>query len=114
MQSDTITIVIHNSYPCYYVDYEAEFRYTGSIPGHLTAVEYIPEGFTLASSYGADDGEIWCKLVGIDPERIGDQFHQGDIGVGSLKIHVEQPAQQGATYILHIKLHFEQYNEASI
>ena len=113
LQSDKLVIKLHNAYPCYYIDYEIEWTYIGTVPAHLVAVNIIPENFVLSSAYGADDGEIWIDIPFVEQD-IGEQFHLSEGAAWSLKIHVEQPAKQNWEYRFSIELVFEQWNEASV
>ena len=107
--TDTLIITVHNGYPCYYNDLQVEFDYTGSVPVHIVDIIVEPiGGWTLASAYGADDGEMWVDFV----DGIGSQLHQGDTAAASFKIHVEQPAKQDSTYAFTVKIVLVQWNEA--
>lgn len=100
-------ITINNGYPCYWNDCEVEYTIGGTIPVRVQSIEIIPYDFTLASAYGANDGELWVELV----NGIGSQLHPGDSGASSFKIHVEQCAGQLANYNFDVVLKVVQYNE---
>jgi len=105
--TDTLVVTVNNAYPSYFNDIEVEYRYTGTIPAEVQSIEIIPNGFTLATAYGANDGPIWVKFV----DGIGTKLHQGDEQASSFKIHVEQCAQQGTSYTFTVKLRLVQWNE---
>jgi len=105
--TQTLTVTINNGYPSYFNDIEIEWKYTGSIPAYFVSITIIPNGFTLATSYGANDGPIWVHVVDGYPIQV----HQGDTGAHSFKIHVEQCAAELATYTFTVKLLFVQWNE---
>jgi hypothetical protein len=100
-------ITIYNGYPCYWNDCEVEYTIGGTVPVRVQSIEIIPYGFTLASDYGADDGEIWVKMV----DGLGSQLHPGDESAGSFKVHVEQSAEQLTTYEFDIIIKVVQWNE---
>ena len=105
--TQTLTIAVHNGYPSYYNDLEIHWKYIGSIPAYFVSIEVTPQGFKLASDYGANDGPIWVKVTNGYPIQV----HNGDEGAHSLEIHVEQCAEQGATYTFTVELLFVQWNE---
>ena len=106
----TLIITVTNGYPCYEGDCEIELTSFGTVPAHFESIEIIPDNFTLATSYGANDGELYIILV----DGVGQiQLHQGDMTALSFRVHVEQCAAQGATYTFTVKLVFNQYNESS-
>ena len=106
--TDTLVITINNAYPSYFNDVEVEYQYTGTIPAVVKAINIIPHGFNLASACGANDGPIWVEVV----NGVGAQLHQGDTQASSFKIHVEQCAEQGATYTFTVEIVLVQWNEA--
>lgn len=106
--TDTLVITVNNAYPSYFNDLQIEYEYTGTIPAILKEIKITPVNFHNASSYGANDGEIWIEVV----DGIGSKFHQGDTGASSLKFHIEQCAEQGTTYTFTIEFVFVQWNEA--
>lgn len=105
-------VSIHNAYPCYFNDLEIEWINCGSIPIRIQRIDIVPiGGWQLATAYGADDGPIWIRVV----DGIGSQIHPYpdepyDVA-HSFKIHVEQSAEQGATYQFDIKIIYVQWNE---
>jgi hypothetical protein len=107
LDSNTLTLVIDNGYPSYYNDIECEFENTGSVPVIIDSVVITPTGFTVASDYGADDGEVWIRWVNGE----GTQLEPGERSASSLHIHVEQCAAQGATYTFTIQILCVQWNE---
>ena len=100
-------ITINNGYPCYWNDCEVEYTIGGTIPVKVQSIEIIPYDFTLASAYGANNGELWVKMV----DGLGSQLHPGDQSAGSFKIHVEQCAEQLANYNFDVIIKVVQYNE---
>jgi hypothetical protein len=105
-------VTINNAYPSYFNDLEIEWINCGSIPIHIYRIDIIPiGGWQLASAEGADDGPIWIRIV----DGIGSQIHPFPDEIydvaHSFKIHVEQSAEQGATYQFDIKIIYVQWNE---
>jgi hypothetical protein len=105
--TDTLVVTVNNAYPCYCNDLEVEYEYTGTVPVRVQSITIIPNGFRLASAYGANDGEIYIVVV----DGIGTQLHNGQTGASSFKFHVEQCAVQGATYTFTVQVLLVQYNE---
>jgi hypothetical protein len=101
-------ITVTNGYPCYWNDCEVEFTIGGTVPIIIEDIIITPDNFTLASAYGADDGELWVDVV----DGISLQLHPGDSTAQSFKIHVEQCAAQGATYTFTVTNRLVQYNES--
>jgi hypothetical protein len=100
-------ITIENGYPCYWNDCEVEFMNTGTVPVIIQSYDIIPDNFTLASAYMADDGEVWIDFV----DGIGSQLDPGEDAGSSFKIHVEQCADELATYTFSVELRLVQWNE---
>ena len=101
-------ITVTNGYPCYFGDCEVEFTIGGTVPVIIEDIVITPDNFTMASANGADDGELWVDVV----DGIGLQLHPGQSTAQSFKVHVEQPAAQGAVYTFTIKNKLVQYNES--
>jgi len=104
-------ITVNNGYPCYFGDCEVEFTNVGTIPVIIQSITIIPDNFTLASANGANNGQLWIELVdgvGLQLEPYPDEpYHTAQ----SFKVHVEQCAEQNATYTFSIEIVVVQYNE---
>jgi hypothetical protein len=106
INEETINITLHNVYPCYYNDLEIEYTNVGSVPVKIQSITFTAN-FTLASACCKDDGEVWVEFV----DGVGSQIEPGQKGASSLKIHVEQPAEQGTDYGFTATILFVQWNE---
>jgi hypothetical protein len=105
----TLTVTINEAYPSYYIDLEVEYENCGTIPVIVTGVDIVPDNFTRASGLYENDGEVWIGWA----NGVGHELNPGDDPVGSsLKIHLEQMAEQDATYTFTITIHAVQFNEA--
>ena len=107
LETQTLVVTVNNAYPCYYNDLQVEFTYIGTVPARIQEINIIPDGWTVASAYGADDGPIWIELV----NGIGAQLHEGDKSASSFTFHVEQCAEQGHTYTFTVEIVLVQWNE---
>ena len=95
---ESMTVTINNAYPCYYCTIEFDLVNTGSIPVIIASVTINnpnPDELTV---------ELKPELVGtqIDPEC---SVHV------SLYVHLEQPADMGASYSFSITIEAVQWNE---
>jgi hypothetical protein len=102
-----LIITVHNGYPCYFNDLQVEFTNVGNVPVIIQSITIIPVDFALASDYGANDGELWVALI----NGIGTQLEPGDDAASSFKIHVEQCAEELATYTFTVEVLLVQWNE---
>jgi hypothetical protein len=132
--SDPAEITVTNAYPGYAVDCEVEFANLAQVPVHLERVvitvddpttpinpDYITEcldGTCKTFDNGPDlydlnpatpPDPIYAELVGIP---VGCQFHEGDSDGGSFKFGVRQTAKEHTTYVIKLKLQFNQWNES--
>lgn len=97
----TMTVTITNAYPCvnYYVRFD--IHCLGTVPVHF-------QDFVIT---GPDCAEITITPeTGYDP--ITDtQLHQSQEWLGILKIHLDNTAEENATYTFTITILAHQYNE---
>lgn len=116
LDTQTLVVTIDNGYPSYFNDIQVEFTNTGTIPVKIQSITITASNFTLASAYGANDGEVWIAFV----DGIGTQLDPGDTAASSFKIHVEQSAEQNAggggvedppAYTFTIEVLLVQWNE---
>jgi hypothetical protein len=103
---------VDNGYPCYEADCEVEFTNVGTVPVIIEDINIIPEDFTNASAYGANDGELYVVYV----DGISLQLHpfpdEPHTSASSLRIHVEQMAQEDTCYHFDVEILVVQYNES--
>lgn len=106
-----------NTYPSFYDDCEMEFTNAGSIP---IAVPYLviegADGTTLASDIFAEDGDIWVEWSGETPPnpQVDPIGIPPSIVTGSLKVHVEQTADEGTDYAFEVSVCVHNWNEPTI
>lgn len=105
--TQTLTVTIINGYPCYFNDIQIEYENTGTIPVKVQKITITPIDFTLASGCGENDGEVWVAVI----NGIGTQLHPGDQAGSSFKVHVEQMAEELATYTFTVGIQLVQWNE---
>ena len=108
----TAYITIENAYPCYHVHFSFTIKNTGTIPWKIQSimVDGMPMPNNVPVSLDLDgDGDIDLTLTITD--SIGEQVEPGDSIETSLDLHVEQGAEQGATYTFTITILVVQWNE---
>ncbi|MEM2163601.1 MAG: hypothetical protein QXR62_04150 [Candidatus Bathyarchaeia archaeon] len=104
-----LVVIVGNTYPCYTTTIVAIYEYTGTVPAivNSTIVETI--GWEPASSYGANDGPVFLEIL--YNVTVGTQLHQGDRIEVVIKVHVEQCAEQDASYLFTVEMELIQWNE---
>ncbi|MEM2614314.1 MAG: hypothetical protein QXO15_08855 [Nitrososphaerota archaeon] len=105
----SLVVIVGNTYPCYTTTIVAIYEYTGTVPAivNSTIVETI--GWEPASSYGANDGPVFLEIL--YNVTVGTQLHQGDRIEVVIKVHVEQCAEQDASYLFTVEMELIQWNE---
>lgn len=99
--------LVQNGYPSYFVDCQVEFTNTGTIPVIIEDWRMVNLDFTPASAKDANDGPVWVHFV----DGVGAQVDPGVEQGSSLKIHVEQMAEELAEYNFDIEVCLRQWNE---
>jgi hypothetical protein len=113
--TDTLKIMLNNTYPSYFNDIETEYINTGSVPVIIKNITVIPTpigSWNLASPYwNSTNGPVWVS----PGDGIGSQLDPyswaGEVKSQSFKIHVTQAAAQNATYTFIVKYVLVQWNE---
>ncbi len=110
----TVELMWFNTYPSFTGDCEMEFRNTGTLPIAVPYLVIMPgEETTLASDIFADDGEIWIDWSSGTPPNL--QIDPGERETASLKLHVEQSAEQDRTgdgaYTFLVQVCYHNWNE---
>jgi len=110
-----LVFTIENGYPSYAVDCEVEFLVEGSIPVKVRGTTIVPGmGLTNCTVVGDQTKTMSCdQLTGRFIDNLGGQFDPPDYGASSLKVHVEQPAEQNATYTFDVLVCMAQWNETA-
>lgn len=108
---------IENGYPSYTGDCEVEYTYTGSVPVHVEAIRFDPGDFTgcvvdqspTVGSFTAACDQATVEWV----DGLCVQLHEGDRLAASLRVHVEQEAEQNTSYEFGVGVQLNQYNEST-
>ena len=105
-----------NAYPSFYDDCEMEFTNSGSIP--ITVPYLVIEGdpgTRLATDIFAEDGEVWVEWsANTPPEDQVDPLPPPTVVTGSLKVHVEQIAEETTDYGFSVVVCVHNWNEPSV
>lgn len=111
-----IHVTVENGYPSYAFDCEVEFMNTGTIPVNIAGFGIIP-GTELANctlTGGTQSKTLTCDQLTIKfVDNVGVQLDPEDEVGSSLRVHVEQLAQQGATYDFDLVVCVAQWNEGA-
>jgi len=113
----TMVLTVENGYPSYSVDCEIEFTNTGSIPVIIRGWRFTPlsglEGCTV-QYFGTGSGILTCEEMTVEfIDGFGTQIDPGDpLGVASsLRLHIEQAAEQNATFEWMLEVCVTNWNE---
>jgi len=114
--SQILHFTIDNGYPCYTADCEVEFTYRGSVPGIVQSISFVPgTGLTNCqvdqSPFTGTFVAECDQLTVIWADGKGSQLHDGDFLGSSLRVHVEQPAEENSQYDFDVELQLVQWNE---
>jgi predicted ribosomally synthesized peptide with SipW-like signal peptide len=113
----TLGLTITNGYPSYSVDCEIESTNTGSVPVIIRGWRFTPgaglEGCTT-QTFGTGSVVATCRELTVQLiDNLGVQVDPGDpLGVASsLRVHVEQPAEQNAIFGFELEMCVTNWNE---
>jgi len=110
--------LIENGYPSYIGDCEVEFTYLGSIPVLVEAIRFIP-GAELTGCVVDQDpftGSFiaYCDQLTVEwVDGLCVQLHEGSKLASSLRVHVEQEAEQSTQYPFSIEVQLNQWNDST-
>ena len=109
-----IHVVIDNAYPSYAVDCEVHFTNDGTIPVIVRGTTVVPASGNLTNCVQA--GNNWktltCDQLTVEfVDNLGSQIDPNDKAASSLVVHVEQPADQDASYAFDVLVCMAQWNE---
>ncbi|MDH3308213.1 MAG: hypothetical protein OEO77_11930 [Acidimicrobiia bacterium] len=108
---------IGNGYPSYTADCEVEYTYTGSVPAHVEAIHFVPGDFTgCAVNQSPTVGSFVasCDQATVTwANGLCSQLHENDFLGSSLRVHVEQGAEQNAVYGFGVEVQLNQFNESA-
>ena len=94
---EKVIVTIENAYPCYECEVNVTVQNHGTLPMRIARVDVInpnPDELTVTHQ--------GLKDVELDP---------GEWVVGTVKVHLEQPALQGHIYTFNIELHLELWRD---
>jgi len=91
-----VTVTVTNGYPCYEVYLHFSVQNVGTVPVRLQAINVINLNPCITV-------EAW--------DGLGEQLEPGDRRDNSMRIHVEQCADELATYTFTVEFYYVQYNE---
>jgi hypothetical protein len=112
--NNTMHLVIENGYPSYSVDCEVEYVNDGTIPWIIRGTTILPLSPNLHNCVltGNQTKTLTCdELTVILVDGVGSQIDPGDGVASSVRVHVEQPAEQNAEYLFAIQICVGQWNE---
>jgi hypothetical protein len=107
---------IDNGYPSYAVDCEVHFQNDGTIPVIVRGfrIEALSQNLTDCHVTPGNPIKLECdELTVYYYDGLGTQLHPGDQKAGSLVVHIEQPAEQLATYEFEVQVCMAQWNEGA-
>lgn len=104
---DTVEIALSNVYPCYFQSVSMEYHINGNIA--LIIDHWEVDSQTVTPGYAMEicNGAIEIMIL----DGVGTQWHPGQNGESSLRIHVLQPAAEDTTYAFTVSVVGVQYNE---
>ena len=114
--NNLLHLVIENGYPSYSVDCEVEYKNDGTIPFIIRGfgIEATSPNLTNCSLTGDQNKTLACdQLTVILIDGIGSQIHPGESVASSVRVHVEQAADQDTLYSFAIKFCVAQWNESA-
>jgi hypothetical protein len=107
---------IDNGYPSYAVDCQVHFQVEGTVPIIVRGVSIAEVSDNLSNCELVNGQQITLTCdqltVMFTTGYVGAQIHPDDTAAGSLTVHVEQPAKEGAEYEFEVKACVAQWNEA--
>ena len=92
-------ITIVNAYPCITYTIPFDLHGIGSVPVHMALIP-IPDNINPS----------WVTAPNMD----GVQLHEGDRYDGEIIVHLDNSAEENATYTFAFELYYWQYNELPI
>ncbi len=98
ISGDTLTLTVYDAYPCIEYHFPISVTGTGSVPVH-----------TNWMVVGGTANPDWITFPDWGPGFA--QIHQGDVLNGEIVIHLDNTAEQLATYTFSVELDYWQYNE---
>lgn len=107
-------LVVQNGYPSYAVDCEVHYVNNGSIPVIIsgTDIRAVSPNLTNCVLSGDQTKVLTCdQLTVVFADGIGAQLDPNGELASSLRLHVEQPAEQDSTFRFQVRVCMAQWNE---
>jgi hypothetical protein len=115
--NNVLNIVIDNGYPSYAIDCEVEYINDGTIPFIIRGFDIMagsPNLHNCTLTGTTNSKTLACdELTVVFVDGVGSQIDPGDMVASSLRIHIEQPAEQNAEYAFKLRICVAQWNEAA-
>jgi hypothetical protein len=114
--NNLLHLMIENGYPSYSVDCEVEYVNDGTIPWVIRGTTIVSLSPNLHNCVltGNQTKTLSCQeLTVVLVDGVGSQIDPGDGVASSVRVHVEQPAEQNAEYNFAIQICVAQWNEAA-
>jgi hypothetical protein len=105
---------IENGYPSYAVDCSVKYQVEGTIPVIMRGTIIYPTSDNLhkCTLTGNYTKTLTCdELTVIFSDNLGSQLHPGDVASSNLMVHVEQLADENASYDFEVLVCMAQWNE---
>jgi len=96
-----LRVLVENGYPSYAADCAVEYVNEGSVPWVIAGIAVEPASANLTNCVlsGRQAKTLSCnELTVVFVDGIGSEIFPGDLVASSLRVHVEQAAQQGTEY----------------
>lgn len=111
---DTLTVTVHNAFPCYYNEISVKVHNCGTIPLVIQDATVEWEG----TEYTLPVGRVFVLDISGDDilelrwlNSVGDQLDESDQREVSFELHVLQEAEPDSTYEFTIKITAIQWNK---
>lgn len=105
----TMEVTLRNAYPSYNCFIKWDVHNSGTIPIHIYRPDYFYKGVYMGDAINVSE----LHVNGWPPGCFGDltQLHRGEEVTCNLHIHVNQPAEELATYTFQVRVFTRQWNE---
>jgi hypothetical protein len=109
---------ITNGYPSYTGDCQVEYTYIGSVPVKVESITLVP-GPNLTNCVVDQSPRTGSFVATCDQLTITwanglcTQMHHNDFMASSLRVHVEQEAEESTEYTFEVLLKLVQWNESN-
>jgi hypothetical protein len=121
LDNNNLILTVENGYPSYSSDCEVEYTNDGTIPFVIRGISIVPTSPLLTNcnltgnnGIGGQPVTLSCdQLTVVFVDGVGQQIDPGGIEASSIRLHVEQDADQNAAYEFQVRICVAQWNEAA-